>query len=300
MKGTLYRYPHPQDPTRFIYVGQGPKRDNEHRSGRSSFGRRFKVDFLGAELPQPIREQIEVSNQLELNEEETIWMFRFHTWRGYFGGMNLTLPGLQDYKQITALAGAASVKSGKGIFAVNYDKGKGGRAGGKIAGRIAVKSGRIKTLATPESLRKGGQIQGRNNVENGHIVKIHSLPQSKKAYSENGLRNGPIQGRKNVQSGQLDQIRNLPQTKLAQSAVGKINGRRNVESGQVIELGRKNVESGHIQALGRKYGRKYGREAVESGKGIFAPNYDRGKGGRIANCLRWNIRRNKPCICGKH
>ena len=33
---------------------------------------------------------------------------------------------------------------------------KGGKIGGKIAGRITVESGRIKTMATPESRSKGG------------------------------------------------------------------------------------------------------------------------------------------------
>src|ERR1700688_3217458 len=104
MIGTLYRYPHPYDSVRFIYVGQGPNRDIRHRSGETSFGRRFKKIFPDTELPQPTKEQIEISGQTELNEEETVWMFRFHTWRGYPDGMNLTLPGLQDYKESSRLA----------------------------------------------------------------------------------------------------------------------------------------------------------------------------------------------------
>ena len=41
------------------------------------------------------------------------------------------------------------------------DKVRGGQIGGKIGGRIAVESGRIKTIATPESLSKGGKIGGK-------------------------------------------------------------------------------------------------------------------------------------------
>lgn len=94
----MYRYPHPLDATKFIYCGQGPKRDAAHRRGEKGFGRRFKRDFPGIELPQPIRETVEVADRLELNELETVWMFRYHTWRGYEGGMNLTFPGCLDYK----------------------------------------------------------------------------------------------------------------------------------------------------------------------------------------------------------
>jgi hypothetical protein len=135
MIGTLYRYPHPLDPARFIYVGQGPNRDRDHRSGKQYFGRRFQKKFPGLELPQPIKEQIEVADHLELNELETIWMFRFHTWHGYPDGMNLTLPGADDYKRIA-------------------------RLGGLIGGRIAVETGQLKSVSS-----KGGQVGGRKAVE---------------------------------------------------------------------------------------------------------------------------------------
>src|SRR6202030_2967867 len=105
MIGHLYRYPHPHDPTRFIYVGQGGNRDWSHRSGKSSFGRRFRRDFPGTELPQPIREDVEVESYIELNELETIWMFRYHTWRGYSGGLNLRFPGAKDYKELARMGG---------------------------------------------------------------------------------------------------------------------------------------------------------------------------------------------------
>jgi len=96
MIGHLYRYPHPMNPEKFLYVGQGPKRDRSHRSGRSAFGKRFRKQFPGIELPQPIREAVEVDSQLELNGLETVHMFQYHTWYGY-GGMNYSLPGSKDY-----------------------------------------------------------------------------------------------------------------------------------------------------------------------------------------------------------
>jgi hypothetical protein len=106
MKAILYRYPHPRDSTRFIYVGQqrGRDRDARHRRGYEGFGKRFKEKFPGIELPHPVREEIEIKDHLELNELETIWMFQYHTWCAYPDGMNLCFPGSLDYQSITAMA----------------------------------------------------------------------------------------------------------------------------------------------------------------------------------------------------
>jgi len=100
MIGHLYRYPHPSKDGVWIYVGQGPKRDAEHRRGASSFGRRFRKLFPGISLPQPIREQITITNQYELNEEEIIRMFQYRTWCGYSDGMNRSLRYAQDFAVI--------------------------------------------------------------------------------------------------------------------------------------------------------------------------------------------------------
>src|ERR1700684_4172099 len=105
MIGVLYRYPHPYDSTKFIYVGQGARRDKKHRAPFSSFGKRFKKKFPEIELPQPILEKIEVRDQIQLNEEETIWMFRYHTWVGYPDGMNITFPNTCDYKNLGRITG---------------------------------------------------------------------------------------------------------------------------------------------------------------------------------------------------
>jgi hypothetical protein len=205
MISTLYRYPHPYDSTKFIYVGQGSKRDAYHRSGKGSFGRRFKKMFPDDVLPEPIKEQIDVSGQLELNEEEIIWMFRYHTWRGYPDGMNLLLPGSQDYKNMGKIGGKLSGGSaaGKARMSLLGKTGIGGRIGGKIIGNIlALIPGKMSSMG-----KKGGKIGGKNGNQ------------------EDRSRAGKIGG--------------------------KIGGRGSV---------------GH----------------------------------KTTNCLRWNIRRGKPCACGKH
>jgi hypothetical protein len=168
MIGVLYRYPHPDDPTRFIYVGQTQHidrpeiRDGQHRLGHSTFGRRFKKKFPKTELPQPIREQAEVSDLTELNEMEIIWMFRYHTWRGYLGGMNIVLPGAQDYKAAAILGGQANVDSGHiqalGRTQVVKIRGLGGKVSGKNVGRRNVESGQMASIQR-EGSRVGTCVQ---------------------------------------------------------------------------------------------------------------------------------------------
>jgi len=196
VQGHLYRYPHPEDETRFIYVGQGAKRDKHHRRGISSFGRRFKKRFPDLELPQPIREVVEVANHLELNELEIVAMFQFRTWYGYEGGMNLQCPGSIDYKNFAKLSGIASAASG-----------------------------RIQAIGRKN--QEYGRVQGRVNAENGHMANIQKV-----GCVLGGLKQGAIRGRQSVESGHLARIRELPQTKAAQSA----QGRRNVENGQLARI----------------------------------------------------------------
>ena len=106
--GVLYRYPHPHVAGKYLYVGQGSKRDHEHRIGRSSFGRRFYKQFPDTEMPRPEHWVVFISSQQELNEEEIIAMFENHTWCGYEGGMNLSIPGSVDYS-IMGIAGHRSI-----------------------------------------------------------------------------------------------------------------------------------------------------------------------------------------------
>lgn len=175
MIGHLYRYPHPVDSTRFIYVGQGKNRDVAHRAARTSFGRRFKRGFPGAGLPQPIKETVEVQNQLELNELETIWMFQYHTWCGYEGGMNLTFPNSANYSNMSAMGNlpGARVKAGK------------------ISGQKHVESGHIIKLGNIY-----GPIRGKQNSESGQIKAL-------------GLAFGSINGRKAAENGQLAAARKI-------------------------------------------------------------------------------------------
>jgi hypothetical protein len=158
----LYRYPHPFIDGKWIHVGQGSKRDQHHRGGRTSFGRRFKAQFPDVPLPQPVIWWEPIANQIEANEAETIAMFQFRTWHGYEGGMNLTVPGCADY---TALARNQPREA----------KVRGGRIGGRIAGRRNVESGHLAKLRTPEHQRQAARMAGRRNVESGHLRSISSL-----------------------------------------------------------------------------------------------------------------------------
>jgi hypothetical protein len=182
MKGTLYRYPHPTIDGKWLYVGQGPNRDSRHKSGASEFGRRFKVLFPGVELPQPVKEVVEVENQLELNGSEIIWMFRYHTWRGYDGGMNLTLPGSHDYRNMGLIGGSLGSRSQPRAVKV---------ANGRRRGRQAFESGFLASISS-----KGGQA----NIKNGHARAL-------------GLK----YGRLSVENGRLSRMLELPQTKEGQS-----------------------------------------------------------------------------------
>jgi hypothetical protein len=207
MIGTLYRYPHPYDPARFVYVGQGPNRDKNHRSGKLDFGLRFKNRFPDVELPQPIKEQIEVSSQLELNEEETIWMFRYHTWRGYPDGMNLTFPGSHDYKVMGVLGGSAYRKFGhpgnkNAHLNLTFEaRSKGAKRRNEIYAEFAVEIGRR---------------SGQKNVESGHIQAL-----------------GRKQGRKLVETGVLASYRTPEHQAEACRARNAIHGNPQTKEGSL-------------------------------------------------------------------
>ena len=247
MIGTLYRYPHPNDPNKFIYVGQGPNRDKDHRTAQSSFGRRFKRKFPNTELSKPIKEQIEISNYLELNEEEIIWMFRYHTWSGYPDGMNLTFPGPLDYKRMGKLGGQAAVDSGQ--IRELAKSGIGGRIGVRNQSREAKVAAALRSIelygppGTPEGSRKGG-------------FRVHEL------HPEQAVQNGYKAGNK---------IKKLYPKQFAEMSrkAHELHPDLNIRAGLVG--GNKNVETGWIQRLAKR-----------------------------TNCLRWNIRRGKLCICGEH
>lgn len=113
-----------------------------------------------------------------------------------------------------------------------------------------------------------------------------------------------------------EKLRTREHQQRAGRAGGLITGRKNAETGQIHALGRKNVESGHLarqrtsehQTIAGRIGGRIGgliggpirgRKHKENGTGICAPGIA-AKGGRIGGCLRWNVRRSKPCTCGEH
>jgi hypothetical protein len=106
----FYRYPHPTISNQYIYVGQTkyPKiRDKSHRLGNEHFGRRFTQRFPEVSLPpMDIGWHNPVEDPLEAKLIEIEGIFKFHTWRGYPNGMNVTLPGLEDYDNMGRVGGA--------------------------------------------------------------------------------------------------------------------------------------------------------------------------------------------------
>jgi hypothetical protein len=182
-KATLYRYPHPFKPGTFIYVGQesNPKypRDRKHRKGSGGFGARFKQVFPGIDLPQPIRESVEVKNHIDLNELETIWMFRFHTWRGYEDGMNITFPGSHDYKSPLSPEqykniGRKAYLNKTGIHAPSYDRSLPSRKGGSV------------TAAIPGHLSKAGTLGGRTVAKSGQLALLRTTEHQRRAGRRSG------------------------------------------------------------------------------------------------------------------
>jgi hypothetical protein len=260
MIGHLYRYPHPFDSTRFIYVGQGAKRDSEHRSGRTSFGRKFKIKYPNVSLPQPIRKDVEIENRFELNELETIWMFQYHTWRGYEDGMNVTFPGSLDYRVA-------------GTLGSREDKSRAGRLGGAVSGPI---SGRIckekeigifsPALDRVTLGRMGGKIGG---------------PKAAKTNRQNGT--GIFDSKVRQKGGSLGGSISGPSN-------GRIQGRKNIESGHIQKLGLaqgfKNAQSGHMKRIQKLGASLSGQIAAKSGR-LAVINV-------TARHIRWHVNRNRP------
>jgi hypothetical protein len=145
------------------------------------------------------------------------------------------------------------------------------------------------TEAFLEMCRINGTLQGRKNVESGHLARIQKLGASL---------GGKI-------TGNITKERRIGIFALGMAAVGgRIQGKKNVESGHISRLGtiqgpiqgNKNIESGHLARLRtpehqRNAGIKRGMTAVASGQLAEAAMKGR--------CSQ-NIRRGKPCVCGKH
>jgi hypothetical protein len=172
----LYRYPHPFIRDKWLYVGQGTKRDKDHRSGRSSFGFRFRKLFPNIPLPSPVKWQEAVENQFDANRAETVAMFHYHTWRGYIGGMNLSLPGSRDYEKMAQYNG--------------HLQGCRNAENGHMAKIQRIGCG-IGNQAQPlEAKKLGGKTQGIQNVKSGHINRMHCLAASSRLTEPLGFRAG--------------------------------------------------------------------------------------------------------------
>ena len=162
----LYRYPHPFTQGRWLYVGQGAKRDSAHRSGQSSFGRRFKR--LSPNTPQPVRWQETASTRLDANLAETVTMPSMVP--EHPGGMNLTLPGSQDYKNAGYMGGVVQGQRNAANGQMSRISHSGALTqpreakvyGGRKASRI-IKEKRAGIFSLTPS-RKGGKIGGRSLV----------------------------------------------------------------------------------------------------------------------------------------
>jgi len=111
-----------------------------------------------------------------------------------------------------------------------------------------------------------------------------------------GAISGPAVGKRNAESGRV-------------SVIGKLGGRAAVKSGQLASVtpltraglkqwikehpeehaencsiaGRKNIETGHMERM----------------RSRLTPEL-LALGGRVSMCNYWNIRRSKPCTCGRH
>lgn len=283
MIGTLYRYPNPTDGTKFVYVGQGSKRDSAHRRAVSSFGRRYRRMFPNAELPQPIREVFEVQDQLELNELETIWMFQYHTWHGYDGGMNLTIPGSDDYKNMARLAATlpdlrekrraqfsamnAQIEfkeaNKKRLAAMNSSP----EHKAQLAAMTVLPEVRAKRKTTMVSLNGSSEFQTKRKAA---LAIIHSSPEA-------------LAKSKNNRTKRVARMR--AKQKAATNVPPEIQARR-------VAAARAMNASSEIQTK-----RRAALDAVRMSSEFQIKHKT-----ALAKwlCSYWNIRRSKKCTCGNH
>lgn len=225
---SLYRYPHPSVLGQWIYVGQTNniiRRDGLHRYGKSSFGRRFIKLFPDTLLPK-----LEVFDGPFLDKQEADWaeiesMFKHHTWCGYPNGMNLTLPGSQNYKDMGSIGGRRMSRKDRVRIA---------RLGGLVGGR---KGGQATNATTEGRKGNGGRLGGKNQPHQIHV------------------KNGITTGYAHKKNG-----------------TGIFN--------RTLEQGIANARKG----------------------GLISGNKNADKPGYMTSllCKRWNINRNRPCICGHH
>lgn len=135
------------------------------------------------------------------------------------------------------------------LLELQFRLGAGGRIGGRIGGRTNALNKTGVCGRTPEQMttdgRKGGRIGGRIS--------------------------GSVVGRRHKEKG------TGIFTPGMQAVGGRITGRKN----KTLKRGIFTLTRAQLVENGRKNGRVNGRKAVEQKTGIFAPDYDKGKGGRI-------------------
>lgn len=187
----IYGLYHQDAPDEILYVGSWKlagwqERIEQHRQGKSTMVRR------GAE-----------ADGIPLAEFDGRILCRWET------GSSPENQIINRYRRVgqapwNSMAYAMSSEGGR-KGALNQPRGarvRGGRKGGRIAGRKAVESGQIYQMATPEGRARGGRIsgpiRGRKNVESGQIYQI--------ATPESCARGGRKSGRKSVESGHLARI----------------------------------------------------------------------------------------------
>ena len=269
----LYRYPHPVIPDKWLYVGQTKNptlRDKRHRKADRGFGLRFRKQFGDIPIPAPVIFGEPLLNKSDADCAEVVAMFQYHTWYGYPGGMNLILPSSQDYTDVAHLGGRRAVELGVGVHSLKW-RGVGGRKTVELGVGVHSPEARARALMA-------ARITG--NINREKKLGIYGLTSEQRVQA--GHKGGTISGNNNKEKS----VGYCGLTFEQRSEAGHKGG---AISGPIV--GKRNVKSGlltRIQSIGGKIG---GR--------ISGPANGR-KQAPITNCLRWNIRRGKPCICGRH
>lgn len=158
MEKYIYRYPHPVEIERWVYVGQTvdiKSRDQKHRYGRTAFGRSFRTTFPEMTLPMPVICRVRGTAE-EINKAEEQAIEQYQT-SAAAGGFNKTKPGSLDYRLISLL-GNKAVKPESRV------------RGGKEAQRL------YGCLFTSEQRSRGGL----KNAASGHLARVRSFQGSSK------------------------------------------------------------------------------------------------------------------------
>ena len=115
----------------------------------------------------------------------------------------------------------------------------------------------------------------------------------------------PKGGRTNALSGHCARIAHFGGLASGKQARSEAQVKSALKSGQLVGHRHAKNHTGvcgrtpeKMAADGKKAGHIGGTRVKETKRGIFAPEFDRRKAGRINACWRWNISRGKTCICG--